>query len=258
MANKKNQYKKFKALHQENTPLLLANVWDAQSAKIAENAGFKALGTSSHAIANSMGYEDGEEIRFEELFPVIEKIVKAVKIPVSVDFEAGYSGKPEEVAKMVKKLENIGISGINIEDGVVKNGKRKLENPKILEAKIKAIKAKCSIFINARTDTYTTKNANALKESIRRAKIYAKAGADGIFVPLIETPSDIKAFTKEISLPLNVFTTPKLPSYKNLAKLSVKRVSHGAKQYELLMQKSENIFKEFLKTAKYSLVLGKA
>ena len=254
--SKNNLITKFKSLHKNTQPLLLANVWDAHSAKIAEKVGYKALGSSSHAIANAMGYEDGEQITFEELLFVLKSIVKAVKIPLSVDFEAGYSKDPKEVAKMVKKLEEIGVVGINLEDGIVKKGKRTLENPKILADKIKAIKNTSTIFVNARVDTYTTKHKNPLEESIKRAKIYEDAGADGIFVPLIENSKDLKTFTQKIKLPLNVFTTDNLLTYGRLGKLGVKRISHGAKQYELLMKTSEKIFKEFLKTKKYKTVLG--
>jgi 2-methylisocitrate lyase-like PEP mutase family enzyme len=82
-------YTNFKKLHTQPDLLILGNVWDAQSAKIAQEAGFKALGSSSHAIANAMGYEDGEQITVDELLFVVERIVKAVDIPVSVDFESG-------------------------------------------------------------------------------------------------------------------------------------------------------------------------
>ncbi|MBA5630503.1 isocitrate lyase/PEP mutase family protein [Moheibacter lacus] len=250
-----SQLSEFKALHQNQKPLLLGNVWDAHSAKLAEKAGFQALGTSSHAIAFSMGYEDGENIRFEELFFVIERILKAVKIPVSVDFEAGYSDDPDQVAKNVEKLVEIGVVGINLEDGKVVDGKRQLEDAEKLVEKIKAIKSKTEIFINARPDTYTTKHPDALKEAIRRANLYAEAGADGVFVPLIESESDLKTFLSEVKIPLNVFTTPELPDYEKLGELGVKRISHGAKQYEVLMKKSEEIFTEFYATKKYSWVL---
>jgi PEP phosphonomutase and related enzymes len=112
------------------------------------------------------------------------------------------------------------------------------------------------IFINARVDTFTTKHPNALEESIRRAQLYQAAGADGIFVPLIEQEADIKAFVEKVSLPLNVFTTPALPDYARLAALGVKRISHGAKQYEQLMKKSEEIFVNYFKTKDYAIVLG--
>lgn len=253
----KSQIRTFRALHKNTEPLVLGNVWDAHTAKIAEKAGYKALGTSSHAIAFAMGYEDGEKISFDELFFVLKSILKAVKIPVSVDFEAGYSDDPKVVAQYVKKLADIGVVGVNLEDGIVTKGKRKLQNQSILVNKIKAIKKVSDIFINARTDTYTTQHKDALKESIKRAKIYQEAGADGIFVPLIETTKDLKNFTDKVVLPLNVFTTEKLPTYGRLGKLAVKRISHGAKQYDLLMAESEKIFKNFLKTKKYAWVLGK-
>ncbi len=250
-----NQLSEFLQLHQNPKPLLLGNVWDAHSAKLAEKAGFKALGTSSHAIAFSMGYADGEEISFEELFFVIERIKKAVNIPVSVDFESGYADEPEEVARNVKKLVETGIVGINLEDGKVVEGKRQLDDAEKLAEKIKAIKSKTEIFINARADTFTTKHPDALKESIRRANLYASAGSDGVFVPLIESESDLKSFLSEVKIPLNVFTTPQLPNYEKLAEMGVKRISHGAKQYEYLMKKSEEIFTEFYKTKNYNWVL---
>lgn len=246
----------FKALHQNDTPLVLANVWDAHTAKLAQEAGYKALGTSSHAIANSLGFKDGEEISFEALFFVLKHILNVAKIPVSVDFEAGYAEDPNQVAKYVKQLTDIGVVGINLEDGIVKDGKRVLGDAKLMAAKIKAIKETTAIFINARIDTYTTKHPDSLDESISRALTYKSAGADGIFLPLIENETDIKSFIAKIDLPLNVFTTPKLPDYQTLGKLGVKRISHGAKQYELLMKKSEEIFKNFMQTKDYKLVLG--
>ncbi|TCV06476.1 2-methylisocitrate lyase-like PEP mutase family enzyme [Sphingobacterium alimentarium] len=242
------KYTLFKKLHQQPDLLVLGNVWDAHSAKIAQEAGFKALGTSSHAIANAMGYEDGEQISVDEILFVVERIVKAVDIPVSVDFESGYSDKPEEVAKNVKKLVGLGVVGINLEDGQVENGKRVLGDMNLHKQKIEAIKAEeKNIFINARVDSYTTKHISALTESITRTKAYAKAGAEGIFVPLIESEEDIKAFLDATSLPLNVFLTPNLPSVQQLNKLGVKRLSHGAKMYEWLIKQNTKAFEDFIK-----------
>lgn len=246
----------FRLLHRDKEPLLLANVWDAHSAKLAEKTGYKAIGTSSHAIANSLGYEDGEKISFDELYFVVKHIVNAVNIPVSVDFEAGYSDSPGKVAEYVEKLADIGIAGINLEDGKVRNGKRELNDVNILSSKINAVKTVSDIFVNARIDTYTTKHNNSISESVVRAKAYKSAGADGVFIPLIEKVEDLKSFIEQIDLPLNVFTTSKLPDYDILQKLGVKRISHGAKQYELLMEESEKIFADFLKSKKYKLVLG--
>lgn len=248
---------KFKSLHHKDTPLVLGNVWCAKSAEIAEKAGYQALGTSSHAIAFSLGYEDGEKMPFEDLLFMVKHIVKAVKIPVSVDFEAGYSKDPQVVADHVKQLADLGVVGINLEDGIVVDGKRTLGPAEDLVKKIEAIKAQCDIFINARTDTYTTNHANALKEAIERGNLYKDAGADGIFVPLIETKNDLREFMKAVKLPLNVFTTPKLPEYDVLQDLGVARISHGAKLYDLMTEKTAKRLAKFLKTKDYEQVLGK-
>ena len=247
----------FTQLHYQESPLLLGNVWDAHSAVIAQEAGFQALGTSSHAIAFSLGYKDGEEIPFDELLFMVERIMQVATIPVSVDFESGYSEKPKKVAKKVRKLTELGVVGINLEDSQVLNGKRQLQSPEVLVAKIEAIKDLTDIFINARTDTYTTKHPDPLKETCARANLYAKAGADGIFVPLIETEKDLKIFLDEIKLPLNVFTTPHLPDYETLKTMGVHRISHGGKQYDQLMARSQELFKNFLSKKEYAIILGK-
>lgn len=240
-------YTKFKQLHQENQVLVLGNVWDAQSAKIAQDAGFKALGTSSHAIANLLGYEDGEQIAVNELLFMVERIVKAVDIPVSVDFEAGYSDDPDTVADHVQQLVDLGVVGINIEDGKVINGERKLLDASLLADKIKAIKDQVpELFINARADTYTTKHPEALEESIKRASLYEKAGADGLFIPLVETKDDVQKIVSSTSLPLNVFLTDKLPDLAILQQWGVKRLSHGAKIYEWLVEKNTDLFQYFV------------
>ncbi len=246
----------FTALHTEEEPLLLGNVWDAHTAKLAENAGFKALGSSSHAIANVLGYEDGEQISFEELLFMIKRIVAVASVPVSVDFESGYSDDPRQVAQYVKQLSDMGIAGINLEDSVVKDGKRVLGDPALLAEKIRAIQSATDIFINARTDTFTTKHPEALEESITRSMIYEEAGANGIFVPLLESASDISIFTQRVRLPLNVFITPALPAYADLQRLGVKRISHGAKYYERLMNEAAEGLSRFYNGRSYPIILG--
>lgn len=240
----------FKTLHENEAPFLLGNVWDAHSAQLVEKAGFAALGTSSHAIANLLGYEDGENMSFEEHLFLIQRVLDVAGIPVSVDFEAGYSDDPKTVAKYVRQLADAGVVGINLEDGSVVNGKRQLGPASALADKIKAIKDATDVFINARPDTYTTKHPDALSESIDRAGIYQQAGADGIFVPLIEKPDDIRAFTQAISLPLNVFLTPRLPAYSQLGVLGVKRISHGGKIYGWLAEQAKDAFEILLKDRK--------
>src|SRR5688500_1246632 len=84
-------FETFYQLHQQPAPFILANVWNVKSAKIVEACGFKAMATSSGAIADSLGYRDGEEIPFSELLYVVKRIRSCTTIPLSVDLERGYT-----------------------------------------------------------------------------------------------------------------------------------------------------------------------
>jgi len=214
------------------------------------------LPTPWHAIAHSLGYKDGEEISPETLLFVVKHIMKVATVPVSVDFEAGYTNDPDEIWNRVQPFADLGIAGVNLEDSYMQDGKRVLGDANRMTSKLMHLRIHTNIFINARIDTYTTKHPDALNETINRALLYKKMGADGLFVPLMEKEEDIKEFVAKVDWPLNVFTTPNLPPYDVLAQLGVKRISHGGKQYDQLMKKSEAIYNEFYKTKDYKLVLG--
>lgn len=248
---------KFKFLHHQNQPLLIANTWDAISSKAAEKAGFQVIGTSSHAIANILGYEDGENIPFEEMFLVIEKIVKSTSLLVSADFESGYSDDPQQVAKNVEKLVDAGVLGINLEDGLTNGKDRSLGDISVLTDKIKAIKSHLQskgkdIYINARIDTYTTKHSDAINETLKRIKAYETAGADGFFVPLINTDEDIKTVLKTTKLPLNVFMKDGLKTYEEFAALGVHRVSYGNGLHAKITEATNKGFDDLMKTKSLS------
>lgn len=245
----------FRKLHKTKSILILGNVWNAHTAMIAQEKGFSAVGTSSHAIAFSLGYKDGEDLPVETHMEVIESIVKKVDIPVSVDFESGYSDDPEEVAQYVKRLFDMGVVGINLEDGKVQNDKRELGDANLLAEKIKAIKRTSKMFINARIDTYTTKHKEALSETLQRGQLYKEAGADCLFIPLIERVNDITEVYKEIGLPINVFITPNLPLYQDLKRLGVKRVSFGGKMYDQITKEIENKYEKLIKEEAWEFLL---
>lgn len=244
---------KFKSLHNQNQPLLIANTWDAISSKAAEKAGFQVIGTSSHAIANILGYEDGENIPFEEMFFMVEKIAKSTSLLISADFESGYSDDPQQVAKNVEKLVDAGILGINLEDGLTNGNDRSLGDISVLTDKIKAIKSHLQskgkdIYINARIDTYTTKHSDAINETLKRIKAYETAGADGFFVPLINTDEDIKAVLETTKLPLNVFMKDGLKTYEEFAALGVHRVSYGNGIHAKITEATNKAFDDLMNT----------
>jgi 2-methylisocitrate lyase-like PEP mutase family enzyme len=221
------QARAFHALHQDGL-LILPNAWDAGSARIIEEAGAKAVATSSAALAWAHGYPDGEALPLATLIAAVREIVRAVRVPVSADFEAGFADDPNTVGDFVERLIEIGAVGINIEDG--------LGSPDLLCAKIERVRHEAArkdvdLWINARLDVYLRKLAEgeaAYDETIRRARLYADAGANSIFVPGAAEESLITNLVRNISLPLNVLAWPGLPDAAKLKSLGVRRLSAGA------------------------------
>lgn len=231
----------FNALHQSNTPLLLCNVWDIPSTRIATDLDFHALGTSSAAIATSLGKEDGEHISFDTLFERVKGIIQNTDLPVSVDIEAGYSNDPHEVVENIKRLHVIGVCGINIEDSTVRDGIRTLNSAEMFSEFLSIITNKLNAqnintFINVRTDTFLLGIDKALDRSLARISAYENAGADGMFIPCVAEASDIKALTRHTPLPINVMCMPNLPNFEQLKKLGVKRISMGNFVYEAMQK----------------------
>ncbi|WP_245560592.1 isocitrate lyase/PEP mutase family protein [Colwellia piezophila] len=224
----------FKSLHQQLEPLLICNVWDVASAQIAEKNGFKAIGTSSAAIASMLGYADGEFMPFNELLFIVKRIALSCKLPLSVDMEAGFCDEPAVTVGYIKALAEIGVVGINIEDSKVNkiNGERSLVNENhfanyLLAITTQLAKDKISLFINVRTDTFLLGVEGATQATQKRAKLYQDAGADGLFVPCIVEAEATKAVVNSTTLPVNVMCMPDLADFAELKSFGVKRISMG-------------------------------
>jgi len=221
----------FKALHNQHRPLIIGNVWDVPSSKIAQKSGLQAIGTSSAAIAAMLGYKDGEEMNFAELKCIVRRIAQCTTLPLSVDLESGYSRDPKEIAKHIMSLAELGIVGINIEDSVVAENRVSLDPvvfAKTLNEVNKILTSQnIDIFINVRIDTFILNHSNLIEETKRRMKLYQDAGADGFFIPSIESISHIKEIVEFTKLPVNVMCMPNLPDFDTLTRLGVKRISMG-------------------------------
>src|SRR3984957_15936696 len=113
---KKAKY--FESLHKKGTPVLLYNAWDSGSAVTIQSAGANAIATSSWSVADAQGYEDGEQIPREFVEQIIARITATVDVPVTVDFEGGYSEDNEELSSNISRLMDLGVIGINFEDQV--------------------------------------------------------------------------------------------------------------------------------------------
>ena len=220
--------KEFHGLHRAGRPLVLANAWDAGSARLVESRGAKAIATTSAGLAWSRGYPDGDAIPLGHLAAAVEDIARVVSVPLTVDMEGGYSSDPVAVGENVAAIVAAGAVGINIEDG---QGSVELLCAKIDHAKKAAARSRVELFVNARTDVLLrglVPKERAVDEALERARRYRDAGCDGLFVPLLAEPAAIRAIVGGTPLAVNVMVVPNLPSVAELAALGVRRVSAGA------------------------------
>jgi 2-methylisocitrate lyase-like PEP mutase family enzyme len=236
----------FRNLHRQlGQPLVLANIWDAGSARLVESLGAKAIATTSAGVAWSLGYPDGNQLPFDKLAHVVRGVVDAVRVPVTIDVEGGYADDPSAVVERLKPVIHAGIAGINIEDGA--------DAPSVLARKIEALKQSTAsvgldLFVNVRTDVYLrnlSPDEEKVSETLRRATIYRLAGADGLFVPGIVNARQIREVASGTELPLNVMSLPGLPGLPELASFDVRRLSAGSAIFQVLWRHLAQLAQRF-------------
>ncbi|WP_250255217.1 isocitrate lyase/phosphoenolpyruvate mutase family protein [Chryseobacterium sp. Marseille-Q3244] len=247
----------FKNLHHEEEPLLLGNVWNVQSAKVYENLGYKALATSSSAVAMSLGYEDGEQMSFEEYFYIIKRIKESVSIPLSVDLEGGYGSSPQIIASHIINLLEIGVVGINLEDSYINDGERQLLDRDVYFEKLSNIlsmlkERRNEIFINVRIDPFLLRMENALEETLLRVTLFEKLAIDGVFIPGMTQEADIKTVINATSLPVNVMAMPDLPDFETLKRAGVKRITSGGFSNKHIYHELEKISDTIINNKSFS------
>ncbi|MFF0340069.1 isocitrate lyase/phosphoenolpyruvate mutase family protein [Kribbella sp. NPDC004875] len=227
-------------------PLVLPNAWDAGSARAIEAAGAAAIATTSAGVAWAYGVEDGGPLDRASAIATIRAVCTAVAVPVTADIEAGYG----DVEGTVTEVIEAGAVGINLEDSTA----RVLDDPmahaeRIRAARAAAVASGIELVINARTDTYLFGDRTG---TIERAKIYADAGADVLFVPGVVDAGIIAGLVKESPLPLNVMVGPGAPPVAELADLGVARISVGPAITSAAYALATTAAKEILTTGTYT------
>jgi 2-methylisocitrate lyase-like PEP mutase family enzyme len=219
-----------RGLHRPGTPLVLANIWDAASAKLVEAAGFAAVATSSAAVAEALGHADGQAAPAAEMLAAAARIARAVALPVTVDAEAGY-GLPAD--ELVTRLLAAGAVGCNLEDTAHET--HGLRDPAEQAAYLAAVRAAAgdALVVNARVDVFVRAPQGAdehalLPAAIERARAYLDAGADCVYPILVRDPAVVEEFTAAVApAPVNVLVRPGGPAVADLAAAGVARVSMG-------------------------------
>jgi 2-methylisocitrate lyase-like PEP mutase family enzyme len=236
---------RFHALHAGPGLLILPNAWDAGSARIIEAQGASAIALSSAAVAWSLGWPDGDVLPVDLHLGVVERVVRRVALPVSVDIEGGYAEDPAAVAETVRRFIGAGAVGINIEDG---SGAPELLARKIAAVRRVAAAEGVDLFINARTDVWLRGLAPGREhgEVVARETLYRDAGASGIFVPGITDLAAITALAAAVGLPMNVLARAGLPGVAALQAAGVRRLSAGSGIAEMLAGATATLAAAFL------------
>lgn len=241
-----------------NDYLLLGNVWDVSSAVSHQKLGFQAIGTSSAAVAASLGFEDGEDMPFDDLLGVVKAILAKVDLPLTVDIEGGYARDAAEIISNINELAELGVAGINIEDSVVEGGERCILPAVEFARIIGNIKHEVDdkLFLNARTDGYIMGLDDAFEVTCERLKLYEMAGANGVFVPCITDLVEIKHLVNLGDLPLNVMCMPDLPDFVTLKNIGVKRISTGPFAYNMMVGHFEEKLGEVVADQSFAAIFG--
>jgi len=231
--NQKQLADAFRRAHRGPPLLLLPNAWDALSARQFEAAGFGAVATTSGGIAWALGHADGEKAPWPEVVAAHERVVRAVRVPVTADIEAGYGETPGQVANSITEILRTGVVGFNLEDGTARPDMpvRPIEDAvaRIRAARGAADAAGVPAVINARVDLYI-KNAgdpaSRFDEAVRRGKAYLAAGADCIYpFGLADMDTIARLVTALDNAPVNIVARAGTPPVAELERIGVKRVS---------------------------------
>jgi 2-methylisocitrate lyase-like PEP mutase family enzyme len=247
---------RLRALHRGPGILVLPNAWDAASARLFEDAGASAVATTSAGVANALGYPDGEAIPPDEMLWMVERIARAVSIPVTADLEAGYGDPAGTAAAAIEA----GAVGLNIEDGR-HDGAGPLRSADDAAAAVGAVReagerAGVPLVVNARTDVFL-RGEGSVDEAATRANAYLRAGADCAFVIGVADRETIAALVAAIDGPVSVLARAGGPSVGELEVLGVARVSIGPWAFRATTSLAREIAQELLGPGTYGAFAGR-
>ncbi len=251
------------SLHNNGKLLILPNVWNPIGARMLEAKGFPAVATASAAIAESLGYNDGERIKLETMLDMVGRIARSVNVPVTADFEAGYSDTIEGLQENISRLLDTGAVGINFEDSF--DDSSRLRSIAEQVDRIKAVRETAErkgvhLVINARADSFFAEGFSSDEERIEdvvtRLNAYVQAGADTTYPVGRGDKETLKILRKRISAPINVLATAKTASLKELQELGINRVSFGPYIFRSLLAKMSAMQDEILNMGGYDIVMN--
>lgn len=243
--------KEFRALHRKGSPLLLANVWDAGSARMLASLGFEALATTSSGHAGTLGRRDGQVTR-DEAIAHGRSLALATSLPVSADLENGFGDSPSEVADTIRRAADAGLAGASVEDFSGDRG-----NPifplKIAVARVEAAAEaarESGLVLTARSENHLH-GRDDLDDTIERLQAFEHVGADVVYAPGLAKPDEIRRVVDAVNVPVNVLFRPGAPDVAGLARLGVARISVGGAFFHVTMNALASAAREWRETGNH-------
>lgn len=229
----------FKALHESPGVFVIANCWDAPSARVLTGLGFQALATSSGASAGVLGRRDGNVTRDEALAQA-RAITAATELPVSADLEKGFSDAPEKIAETIRLAAEAGLAGCSIED--FSGDKEKpiydlaFATERIAAAAEAARRLSFPFTLTARSENFLH-NIPDLDDTIRRLQAFESAGADVLFAPGLPDLDAVRSVCAAVSKPVNFMAGVRGISFTvaELEAAGVKRISLATSMFRAAM-----------------------
>jgi 2-methylisocitrate lyase-like PEP mutase family enzyme len=231
--------RKFRALHEAPGSFIIANPWDAGSARMLAGLGFEALATSSGAKAGVLGKRDGKVTR-EEALANAKAIVDATDLPVAADLEKGFGDGPDATAETIRQAAAIGLVGGSIEDATGSKDKPLYDLATATDRVVAAVKAARSLSIpfvlTARAEGFL-RGVPDLDDVIKRLQAYEAAGADVLFAPGLPDIAAVKKVCGSLKKPFNFMVGIKGKSFTKaeLEAAGVKRISLATSLYRAAM-----------------------
>ena len=251
----------FRALHRAPPLLLMANAWDAVTARIFEAEGFSAVATTSGGVSWALGYADGEAAPWEEVVEQTARIARAVNVPVTADIEAGFGASPEAVARSIGDIIRAGAVGVNLEDGLAGASPpiRGIEDAvtRIRAAREAASTAGVPIVINARTDLYLKQIGDEgarVDEAVARGRAYLAAGADCFYPISLRDSATIGRIVQALQAPININVRAGWPSVAELEALGVARVTTATAITLMALATTRQIAREIKATGRFDSI----
>lgn len=226
-------------LHQGPGAFVIANAWDAGSARLLAGLGFQAIATSSGAAAGTLGRRDGQITRDESLAHA-RAIVEATDLPVSADLENCFADDPAGAAQTIRLAADAGLAGGSIEDSTGNRDAPLFEFERAVARVAAAVDVAHalpgSFVLTARTESFLHGRTD-VDEVIARLQAFEKAGADVLMAPGVPNLDAVRTLCRALKKPFNFMAgiPGKSFSVAQLADAGVRRISLATSLYRAAM-----------------------